>query len=162
MAAIWLGAAFVAVFAALTAGLLLWLRAADRKLARLVDSVAAMEEQVKLTAAELAAVAKPAAQTMRTVQDQMAGAARLLEAAERLGDATTGVSRTVSRLSGAISATAERHLADGGKYRKQIEEALGLAEAGYAAWQFWQAKRKEPHASACSGYGEGHDNNKAQ
>ena len=163
MVTIWLEAAFVAAFIALVAGILIWLQAADRKLAKLVRTVEAMEGQVKLASAEVTALAAPAAQTIRTVQGQLAGAARLFEAAERLGDAAADVSSAVSRVSSAIAMTADRHLTgDGGKYRKQIEGALDWAEAGYAAWQFWQSKRNEARSSACSGHGEGHDNDKTE
>ncbi|UVI28225.1 DUF948 domain-containing protein [Paenibacillus spongiae] len=157
MITIWLQAAFVAAFVMLVGGVLLWLRAADRKLARLMESAEALQQSTGEMTAQVCSLVGPAADTIRTVQRQLEGTARLFDAARSIGESAEQVSATVNRLSAALSEHAINHTEHGGKYRKQIAEALDIAEVGYAAWQFWQSKRKETRSSACSKYDEGHD-----
>ncbi|QYR23323.1 DUF948 domain-containing protein [Paenibacillus sp. sptzw28] len=159
MAVTWLAAAFVAAFVMLVFGVLLWLRAADRKLLRLLQTAEALERHAKTTADQFTQFIQPASATVKSVQRQLDSATRVFESARRIGDAADQVADAVSRLSGALSDTTERYVAKaGGKYRRQIADALDWAEIGHAAWQFWQAKRKEnSSSSACSDYGEGHD-----
>ncbi|MCQ6560802.1 DUF948 domain-containing protein [Paenibacillus mendelii] len=157
MIAIWLQAAFVAAFVMLVAGVLLWLRAADRKLARLMETAEAIQRSTGEMTAQVCSLVAPAADTIKTIQRQLDGATRLVDAAKRMGESAEQVSATVNRLSAALSEHAIKHMERGGKYRNQIAEALDIAEAGYAAWQFWQSKRKDTRSSACSEQDEGHD-----
>ncbi|WP_308634826.1 DUF948 domain-containing protein [Paenibacillus silvisoli] len=158
MASIWLEGAAVAAFIALVVGILLWLRSADRKLARLVQTAGEMEKHTQLAADQVRGLMEPAAATVRTVQHQMEGLSRLAEATKRIGDSANRLSFTVNRLSEELNDTVEKHAAKSGpKVKHGIAEALDWAEVGYAVWQFWQTKRKENRTSACSGYDQGQD-----
>lgn len=159
MGSVWMQAVFAAAFVALVIGILLWLRAADRKLARLVHAAENVELRTQAAAAQVSDLVQTSTAVMQTVQSQLEGISKLMEATKRLGQSAEQVSGTVSRLSDALTQTANRHIAKaGGKYKHQIADALDWTEVGYAAWQFWQSKRKESSPPVCSEHDEGHDN----
>jgi uncharacterized protein YoxC len=150
-----LGAAFVAVIAALTAGMLIWLRAVDRKLGALLASVQAAQRDCAAATQSAAEAAGEASRALRTVNSYLAAASGLFEAAERVGGAAGEAAQAAQRLTAAVTDSAQRHVRGaGGKYKRQMAEALDWAEIGYTVWQFWQSKRNV--SSACSGQGEGH------
>ncbi|MFC5649220.1 DUF948 domain-containing protein [Paenibacillus solisilvae] len=159
MSSVWFQAVFAAAFVLLVAGILLWLRAADRKLARLVHTAENMERQAHAASAQVTDFVQTTTTVMQNIQGQLDGVSKLMEATKRIGQSAETVSCTVSRLSDAMAQTADRHIAKaGGKYKHQIADALDWAEVGYAAWQFWQTKRKENSPPVCSEHDEGHDN----
>ncbi|BBH19099.1 hypothetical protein Back11_04440 [Paenibacillus baekrokdamisoli] len=158
MATIWMQAVFVAAFVTLVVGVLLWLRSADRKLAQLVQSAQTMELHARAAAIQVGDLVQSTEATMQTVQSQLEGVTKLMEATKRIGSAAEQASSTVSRLANAWSETAEQHISKaGGKYKHQIANALDWAEIGCTAWQFWQTKRKENASPVCSKHDEGHD-----
>lgn len=157
---VWLEAVLAAGFMMLVAGILIWLRAADRKLARLLEAAQSMERSVQSTAVQICELVQPAAEAVRSVQRQVDHTARIIEAARRAGDAAIEVSDTLSRMTALLNETAARHVERaGGKYRHHIADAMDWAEVGLAAWRFWQSKRRDSHSSACRGHDEGHDTN---
>lgn len=158
MDSIWLEAIAVAAFVALVAGILLWLRAADRKLAKLLTAAEAMERHTAEAKEQVCELLDPMTATMRNVQKQMEGVSRLSDATRRIGESANQLSFTVSRLTTQLNETVERHAAKSGeKLRHQITDAMDWAEVSYAVWQFWQTKRKENRNSACSGPDLGQD-----
>ncbi|MBP3961469.1 MULTISPECIES: hypothetical protein [Paenibacillus] len=155
---IWLEGAAVAAFVALVIGILLWLRSADRKLGKLIQTAEAMEQYTQHAAAQVTALMDPVTATVRTVQKQLDGMSKVAEATKRIGDAANQLSFTVNRVSTDLNETVERHAAKSGeKVKHGITEALDWAEVSYAVWQFWQNKRKDSRSSACSSYGQGQD-----
>ncbi|MBW7476153.1 hypothetical protein K0T92_15525 [Paenibacillus oenotherae] len=160
MVHVWLEAALVAGFILLVAGILIWLRAADRKLALLLEAAQSMERSVGTTAAQVCEFVQPATESARIVQRQLDQTARIFDAARRVGDAAADASDTLCRMTELLNETASRHVEQaGGKYRHRIADAMDWAEVGLAAWQFWQSKRRDSHSSACSRHDEGHDTN---
>ncbi|MFD0713916.1 hypothetical protein [Paenibacillus sp. GCM10027626] len=159
--ALWLEAGFLVAFIVLVAGVLLWLRAANNKLARLTAAAAVLEQRIQDAGDQLTAITVPAAEAVQTVRKQLDYAMPVFDAAKRCGRSADELAAAVSKISAAISNSAARYVEQGGgKYGSQITEALEIAEAGFAAWHFWQTKRKEyQRSSACSGYDEGHDTN---
>ncbi|SEM65112.1 DUF948 domain-containing protein [Paenibacillus sp. OV219] len=158
METIWLEAIAVAAFVALVAGILLWLRSADRKLAKLLMAAEAMERHAAVAKEQVCELLDPMTATMRNVQKQLEGVSRLTDATRRIGDSASQLSLTVSRLTAELNDTVERHAAKSGdKLRHQITDAMDWAEVGYAVWQLWQTKRKDNRASACSGHDLGQD-----
>ncbi|MBB3109835.1 uncharacterized protein YoxC [Paenibacillus phyllosphaerae] len=155
---VWLQAAGVAAFIALVVGVLLWLRAADRKLAMLTESAKAMQQSASEMAEKISGLAEPAAETVRIVQRQVDGASRLFDAARRMGESADQASTAVQKLTRVFTSQAQAQVErGGGKYKLQIKEALDWAEVGYAAWQFVQSKRKDDRTSECCQYENGHD-----
>jgi len=149
---VWIQAAFLVVFIALVVGILLWLRSADRKLAKLTAVAVTIERNAEQLSMEISAVAEPAAITMHTLREQLEHITPVIEAARRIGESAEQVAQSASRLTLALSEQTAQYVEGGGKYRHHIVEALGVAEAGYAAWQFWQSKRKPGRSSVSSDY----------
>ena len=159
MDGVWMLVVCTAAFVMLIIAILLWLRAADRKLERLVHTAERAELQAQTAAAQVSDFVQTAAAMMQTVQGQLEGVSKLMDATKRMGQSAEQVSGTVSRLSDALAQTADRHIAKaGGKYKHQIADALDWAEVGYTAWHYWQTKRKENSPSVCSKHDVGHDN----
>lgn len=160
MAQVWLLAVIAASAVMLAAGILIWLRAADRKLARLLEAAQSVERSAQTAAVQLGELLQPAAAAVRTVGRGLDNAEKIFDAAGRLGEAAEETSAAICRMSAALNATAARHVERaGGKYRSQIADAMDWAEVGLAAWQFWQTKRRDSRSSACPRHDEGHDKN---
>ncbi|TYP73916.1 DUF948 domain-containing protein [Paenibacillus methanolicus] len=155
---IWFQACIAIAFVVLVAGVLLWLRSADRKLGRLVESAKAIERSAAEITVKAGGVADPAAEAIRAVHRQIDSAARLFEAARIIGDSADQAAAAVRKMTGVFTDHAASQVErGGGKYKHQIKEALDWAEVGYAAWQFVQSKRSEERSSACYPGEFGHD-----
>ena len=85
MDSVWMQIICAAAFVMLVIAILLWLRAADRKLERLVHTAERAELQAQAAAAQVSDFAQTAAAMVQTVQGQLDGVSKLMDATKRMG-----------------------------------------------------------------------------
>lgn len=141
---IWFEGAAAVAFVALVVGVLLWLRSVDRRMGKLMQLAESLERRAEVAVAQVSDLLDPVTETVRTVQKSMDGITKLTEATKRIGESANQFSFTVNRISSELSDTVDRVASKSGdKAKRNIADAMGWAEVGYAVWHFWKDKRKE-------------------
>ncbi|OMF21331.1 hypothetical protein BK133_28545 [Paenibacillus sp. FSL H8-0548] len=141
MVMIWSAAIAAGAFVILVAGILLVLRSALFKLARVQVMAETMQEDLHKLSLELGGLIKPAEETIIAAHRQLQAASKLFEAAGQVGGAIAHTTSAAERISSLLSESAEQH-AKRPETKRQVGEALEWAELGMTAWQLWQTSRK--------------------
>ncbi|MBM7563837.1 DUF948 domain-containing protein [Paenibacillus sacheonensis] len=145
---IWFEGAAAVAFVALVVGVLLWLRSVDRRMGKLMQLAESLERRAEVAVAQVSDLLDPVTETVRTVQKSMDGITKLTEATKRIGESANQFSFTVNRISSELNDTVNRVASKSGdKAKRNIADAMGWAEVGYAVWHFWKDKRKEDTAA---------------
>lgn len=139
-------------FVCLAAGLLIGVRTALVRLAKLQLSAEAMQADLKQASVKMGAFADSAQQTVQTAHHQLQQANRLFEAAGQIGDTIGHTTTAIHRVSSVISLSAVKH-AESAAAERQASSMLEWIELGMAFWQQWQTNRKRYEPSN-NGQGE--------
>ncbi|MCM3627134.1 DUF948 domain-containing protein [Paenibacillus glycanilyticus] len=139
-------------FVILAAGLLIGVRTALVRLAKLQLSAEAMQADLKQTSGKMGAFADSAQQTVQTAHHQLQQANRLFEAVGEIGDTIGHTTTAIHRVSSVISQSAVKH-AESAAAERQASSMLEWMELGMAFWQQWQTNRKRYEPSN-NGQGE--------
>ncbi|SDS00063.1 hypothetical protein SAMN05444162_0520 [Paenibacillaceae bacterium GAS479] len=134
---------------------------AARLMRRLGSLVTELESGSTAALKEITGLAADARGALEPMQDaalqakrQLDGLASLAEAAGSLRAAadTAGVTarRIIDGAAGTADAAAERMRQAAGKYRPQLEEAIGIADAALEGWMYIRSAAAKLRTSACS------------
>ena len=82
-------------------------------------------------------------------------AGKLLGAADTAASAASRLADTAAETADAAAASVQRAA---GKYRSQLDELIGIAEAALEGWLYVRSKREKLRSSVCSGQGKGNPN----
>ena len=153
----WIAASAVAVFAVLSAGILMALRTAVKRLSACADAAGALALDAGRTLRELRAAAREAAETAALAQRLLARSERLFgaagtfgAAAQELGQAAAEAAAAVKRATAAGRTAADRMAAALGE-RKPFAEALELVGHGLRAWLRLRNTGRCPEGSPTGG-----------
>lgn len=105
---------------------------------------------------------RPAREAAEEARRQLMLLGPVLESALKLQDAANHAQLAARKLAHAAADTAEsaavRVEQAAGKYREQIDQAIGIAEVALEGWMFWRSRREKLGISACSGRNIGNPN----
>jgi uncharacterized protein YoxC len=149
------------VFIILTIGLLIGLRIIIMRLRQMQLSAERLEQDMHDLMRTLQGTAERAEVALDLVSAQLKAISGLFQAASVLGESVENASVAVNAMTAAMANKARQQAERiENKRIKGLDEALDWAEVGMTAWQLWQSVRdKVVKKPACSGGGDGHDNN---
>jgi Uncharacterized protein containing a divergent version of the methyl-accepting chemotaxis-like domain len=139
-------------FVILVAGLLIGVRTALVRLAKLQLSAEEMQADIRQASGKMGALADSAGQTVQTAHHQLQQANRLFEAVGQIGDTIGHTTTAIHQVSSVISQSAVKH-AEKAAAERQASSMLEWMELGMAFWQQWQTNRKRYEPSN-NGQGE--------
>lgn len=137
----WSAAIAAGAFVVMVVGILLAIRSALSRLAKVQASADVIQQDLHKLSLELSGLVQPAEETIRAAYRQLQAANSLFEAAGQVGGAIAHTTSAVERVTSVLSESAELH-AKRHETKRQVGEALEWAELGMAAWQLWQTNRK--------------------
>ena len=121
-------------------------------------SLLQLQELLQETRAVVGPV-RESAEELRSQLQQLAplagSAGKLLGAADTAASAASRLADTAAETADAAAASVQRAA---GKYRSQLDEAIGIAEAALEGWLYVRSKREKLRSSVCSGQGKGNPN----
>ncbi|MHA7962615.1 hypothetical protein ACX93W_00620 [Paenibacillus sp. CAU 1782] len=142
----WIAAVATAIFAVLTIGILMAMRALVIRLQALQQSALEAKAEITRLSEETRAVLIPAEEAMRNLQEGLEAAKGWFRAIEDAGSMVAKTTSAAEKAANVLSQSAIRH-AERLSQSREAEQAVQWAELGLTAWQLWRSGRN-PSGSA--------------